>query len=155
MNRLNKTKIERVVDHEQERIERLKKENAEKRAAAAAKVSAPPACLLCQAKAEGMLWDTEESGRGAREGAGGGEGSAVVRHAVRGRRGGGGRGGGVQQTEKVGPRAGGGLHVIISLILGSILVFAVLRFAESDFRLHATQKTRQCINTGPQYKSLV
>ena len=41
MNRLNKTKAERVVDHEQERVDRLKKENAEKRVAAAKKV-----CLL-------------------------------------------------------------------------------------------------------------
>ena len=38
MNRLNKTKNERVVDHEQERIDRLKKENTERRAAAAKKV---------------------------------------------------------------------------------------------------------------------
>ncbi|KAI5987411.1 cytoplasmic protein [Pisolithus marmoratus] len=35
VNRLNKTKIEKQVDHEQERIERVKKENAEKRAQAA------------------------------------------------------------------------------------------------------------------------
>lgn len=39
MNRLNKTKVVREVDHEAERIERVKAENAEKRAAAAAKVS--------------------------------------------------------------------------------------------------------------------
>ena len=38
VNRLNKTKVERVVDHEEERIERVKRENAVKRAAAAAKV---------------------------------------------------------------------------------------------------------------------
>ena len=38
VNRLNKTKVERVVDHEAERIERVKRENAVKRAAAAAKV---------------------------------------------------------------------------------------------------------------------
>ena len=38
VNRLNKTKVERVVDHEAERIERVKGENAAKRAAAAAKV---------------------------------------------------------------------------------------------------------------------
>jgi hypothetical protein len=38
VNRLNKTKDERVVDHEQERIDRIKKENAIKRAAAAEKV---------------------------------------------------------------------------------------------------------------------
>lgn len=38
VNRLNKTKDERVVDHEQERIDRIKKENTIKRAAAAEKV---------------------------------------------------------------------------------------------------------------------
>ena len=38
VNRLNKTKEERVVDHEQERIDRVKKENAAKRSAAAEKV---------------------------------------------------------------------------------------------------------------------
>ncbi len=38
VNRLNKTKVEREVDHEQERVDRVKKENAEKRAAAAQKV---------------------------------------------------------------------------------------------------------------------
>ncbi|KAF9525524.1 cytoplasmic protein [Crepidotus variabilis] len=37
VNRLNKTKQERVVDHEQERIDRVKKENAVKRLAAAEK----------------------------------------------------------------------------------------------------------------------
>lgn len=38
VNRLNKTKVEREVDHEQERQERIKRENAIKRVAAAAKV---------------------------------------------------------------------------------------------------------------------
>src|SRR6267142_4048490 len=43
VNRLNKTKVERVVDHEAEKIERVKSENAVKRAAAAVKVrSSPP-----------------------------------------------------------------------------------------------------------------
>ncbi|KAI0823967.1 cytoplasmic protein [Trametes gibbosa] len=37
VNRLNKTKVEREVDHENERVERIKKENAAKRAIAAAK----------------------------------------------------------------------------------------------------------------------
>ncbi|KDR82544.1 hypothetical protein GALMADRAFT_237912 [Galerina marginata CBS 339.88] len=37
VNRLNKTKDERQVDHEQERVDRIKKENAVKRAAAAEK----------------------------------------------------------------------------------------------------------------------
>jgi hypothetical protein len=41
VNRLNKTKVERVVDHEAEQIERIKRENAVKRAAAAAKVRYP------------------------------------------------------------------------------------------------------------------
>ena len=38
VNRLNKTKVEREVDHEQERIDRLKKEAAKKRAAAVEQV---------------------------------------------------------------------------------------------------------------------
>jgi hypothetical protein len=38
VNRLNKTKVERAVDHEQEKVDRLKQEHAAKRAAAAAKV---------------------------------------------------------------------------------------------------------------------
>jgi len=38
VNRLNKTKVERQVDHEQERQERIKRENAVKRTAAAAQV---------------------------------------------------------------------------------------------------------------------
>jgi hypothetical protein len=38
VNRLNKTKVERQVDHEQERVDRIKKEGAIKRAAAAQKV---------------------------------------------------------------------------------------------------------------------
>lgn len=38
VNRLNKTKVEKQVDHEQERIDRIKKENAAKRAAAVEKV---------------------------------------------------------------------------------------------------------------------
>lgn len=41
INRLNKTKVERQVDHEQERQDRIRRENAAKRAAAAAKV-----CIL-------------------------------------------------------------------------------------------------------------
>lgn len=40
VNRLNKTKVEREVDHENEKVERIKKENAVKRAAAVAKVLA-------------------------------------------------------------------------------------------------------------------
>lgn len=41
VNRLNKTKVVREVDHEAERIERVKKENAIKRVAAAEKVRLP------------------------------------------------------------------------------------------------------------------
>ncbi|KAF9781791.1 cytoplasmic protein [Thelephora terrestris] len=51
VNRLNKTKVEREVDHEQERQERIKRENAVKRAAAAAKKTAE-AELAEQRKAE-------------------------------------------------------------------------------------------------------
>ncbi|KAH9972007.1 cytoplasmic protein [Lactifluus volemus] len=40
VNRLNKTKVERTVDHEAERIDRVKRENAVKRAAAAVKKKA-------------------------------------------------------------------------------------------------------------------
>lgn len=44
VNRLNKTKDEREVNHEQERVDRLKKENAVKRVAAAEKVRLIPSC---------------------------------------------------------------------------------------------------------------
>jgi hypothetical protein len=55
VNRLNKTKIEKQVDHEQERIDRIKAENTVKRAAAVAKVRVMPAtrrpiCLSDQTK---------------------------------------------------------------------------------------------------------
>ena len=39
MNRLNKTKVERQVDHEQERVDRIKAETNVRRAAAAEKVT--------------------------------------------------------------------------------------------------------------------
>lgn len=39
VNRLNKTKVEREVNHEQERVDRMKKESAFRRAEAAAKAS--------------------------------------------------------------------------------------------------------------------
>ena len=42
VNRLNKTKIEKQVDHEQERIDRIKAEGIVKRAAAAEKVRTTP-----------------------------------------------------------------------------------------------------------------
>lgn len=41
VNRLNKTKVERVVDHEQERVDRTKAEAAARRVAAAQKVRIP------------------------------------------------------------------------------------------------------------------
>ncbi|KAJ7726529.1 cytoplasmic protein [Mycena metata] len=40
VNRLNKTKVERVVDHEQDRVDRLKREAATRRAAASEKKKA-------------------------------------------------------------------------------------------------------------------
>ena len=39
VNRLNKTKVEKEVDHEQERVDRLKQEAADRRVKAAAQVS--------------------------------------------------------------------------------------------------------------------
>lgn len=48
VNRLNKTKLEKQVDHEQERVDRIKAENIVKRAAAAEKVCMIPHILtLC------------------------------------------------------------------------------------------------------------
>lgn len=63
VNRLNKTKVEREVDHEQERVERVKKENAAKRAAALAKKKAD-AELAKQREAEkaARSYDTLFSG---------------------------------------------------------------------------------------------
>ncbi|KIK40856.1 hypothetical protein CY34DRAFT_806787 [Suillus luteus UH-Slu-Lm8-n1] len=55
VNRLNKTKVERDVDHEQERVDRIKKENAEKRTAAAQ-----------MKKAEAELAKTREAEKAAR-----------------------------------------------------------------------------------------
>lgn len=48
VNRLNKTKVEKQVDHEQERIDRIKAENAAKRSAANAKVRFTFVTLLIQ-----------------------------------------------------------------------------------------------------------
>jgi hypothetical protein len=38
VNRLNKTKVEKEIDHEQERVDRIKADSAIRRAAAADKV---------------------------------------------------------------------------------------------------------------------
>ena len=46
VNRLNKTKVVRDVDHEAERQERIKQENQVKRAAAAQKVRSPHSSIL-------------------------------------------------------------------------------------------------------------
>jgi len=42
VNRLTKTKVEREVDHEQERVDRVKRENATRRAAAIQQVRELP-----------------------------------------------------------------------------------------------------------------
>ena len=86
VNRLNKTKVERVVDHEAERIERVKRENAVKRAAAASKVYTylssvkPP----LRDTRDGLLDPkspifTEKSGPRARRGTQGREGRSFIR----------------------------------------------------------------------------
>lgn len=46
VNRLNKTKVEKQVDHEQERVDRIKAENIVKRAAAAEKVRITPCIII-------------------------------------------------------------------------------------------------------------
>ena len=46
VNRLNKTKVEKEVDHEQERIERLRAEAIQRKAAAAEKVLSSVSQLL-------------------------------------------------------------------------------------------------------------
>jgi hypothetical protein len=47
VNRLNKTKVERVIDHEAEWIEKVKSQNIAKRTAAAAKVHFSPPRPTC------------------------------------------------------------------------------------------------------------
>lgn len=70
MNRLNKTKVERVVDHEQEKVDRIKQESAIRRVAAAEKV-----CVNClwghtltslQKKADAELARAREAEKAAR-----------------------------------------------------------------------------------------
>lgn len=46
VNRLNKTKVERVVDHELEKVEREREEARVKRAAAIEKVRPPPSLFF-------------------------------------------------------------------------------------------------------------
>ncbi|KZT12187.1 cytoplasmic protein [Laetiporus sulphureus 93-53] len=59
VNRLSKTKVERQVDHEQERIDRIKEENAIQRAAAAAKKKADAELALArEAEKAARSYDT-------------------------------------------------------------------------------------------------
>ena len=69
VNRLSKTKVEREVDHEQERVDRIKRENAVKRAAAAEKVFnfkksfwsySNSAMFSCDRKSKMQNWRKEE-----------------------------------------------------------------------------------------------
>lgn len=72
VNRLNKTKVEKVVDHEQEKIDRIKKDSAIRRAAAAQKVSSPIFCLnflmlhVLQKKADAELAKQREAEKAAK-----------------------------------------------------------------------------------------
>lgn len=70
VNRLNKTKVEREVDHEQEKVEREKKAAAERRIAAAAKVCIPESWLHksmpLQKKADLELARAREAEKAAR-----------------------------------------------------------------------------------------
>ena len=73
VNRLNKTKVERQVDHEQERVDRMKKESAIRRAEAAAKASILGICVnIC------VNPIAEESGCRARQAARGRESGQVL-----------------------------------------------------------------------------
>lgn len=102
VNRLNKTKIERVVDHEQEKVDRIKQESAIRRVAAAEKVRV--SCLW----GNNITYThrlTEESR--CRTGAhkGGRESRSILRHIVQCWRGG-------RCPSKDRQRAGRRLHVI-------------------------------------------
>ncbi|KAF7974294.1 hypothetical protein HWV62_12438 [Athelia sp. TMB] len=72
VNRLNKTKIEKQVDHEQERIDRIKAEGIVKRAAAAEKASTIPSLSRSdinaaqQKKADAELARAREAEKAAR-----------------------------------------------------------------------------------------
>jgi hypothetical protein len=69
---MNKTKVEKEVDHEQERVDRIKQENAVKRAAAAERVSkiagrySRTIANAPQKKAEAELAKTREAEKAAR-----------------------------------------------------------------------------------------
>lgn len=82
VNRLNKTKVEKQVDHEQERIDRVKKENAEKRAIAAQKVDLP---VLGSMLVFTFIAEKGRSRVGATEGRG--KGCTIIRSVVQRRRG--------------------------------------------------------------------
>jgi hypothetical protein len=77
VNRLNKTKEERVVDHEQERIERLKRESAARRVAAAEQVSTLSSRSVINF-IHAHLCYAEKSGSGAGPCSGSREGCAFV-----------------------------------------------------------------------------
>ena len=62
---MNKTKVEKEVDHEQERVDRIKAENAVKRAAAAERVSMLPTNLIPYSS-----HNTEKGGSRARKDSG-------------------------------------------------------------------------------------
>ena len=79
VNRLNKTKVERAVDHEAERIERVKRENTVKRAAAAAKVCLPYPRHRDAFTQHESLKLAEKGRSGARRGAQGREGCSLIR----------------------------------------------------------------------------
>lgn len=128
VNRLNKTKVEREVDHEQERVERMKKESAVKRAAAEAKVCfvLPVHSLILCAGLTGVV---EKSGCGTREATRSREGRPVVRLAFLGGRQLRGRGG--SETEEVCQGTRGGLHVNVQLLRRRIPVSRTLDLLKS------------------------
>ena len=108
VNRLNKTKVERAVDHETERVERLKKEATVRRSAAAEKVRTTS--LAGQSLSRTIV--AAESGPRARQGTRGREGRAILRLAVCGAGRRGGRGGRARASENC-ARARGGFHVML------------------------------------------
>lgn len=77
VNRLNKTKVERAVDHEQERIDRLKAEHAVRRQAAAEKARSS---IFYSLHVQFPTLLTEKSGLGARPSARSGKSCTIVRY---------------------------------------------------------------------------